>query len=132
MAEAEKKHMLKDRDMQLIMGNLLRAGVVLSMAVVFIGGLIYLMGYGKLQADYSEFVMDEAGFFSLGSIWTGMLEMNGKAIIQLGILLLIFTPISRVILAVFSFLLERDYLYVLIGLMILGIILFSLSNKLAG
>lgn len=132
MAEAEKKHMLKDRDMQLIMGNLLRAGVVLSMTVVFIGGVIYLMGYGKLQADYREFVMDEAGFFSLASIWAGMLEMNGKAIIQLGILLLIFTPISRVILAVFSFLLERDYLYVLIGLMILSIILFSLSNKLAG
>ena len=132
MAEAEKKHMLKDRDMQLIMGNLLRAGVVLSMTVVFIGGVIYLMGYGKLQADYSEFVMDEAGFFSLASIWAGMLEMNGKAIIQLGILLLIFTPISRVILAVFSFLLERDYLYVLIGLIILSIILFSLSNKLAG
>ena len=132
MAEADKKHMLKDRDMQLIMGNLLRAGVVLSMTVVFIGGLIYLMGYGKQVANYSEFVMDESGFFSLASIWTGMLEMNGKAIIQLGILLLIFTPISRVILAVFSFLLERDYLYVLIGLIILSIILFSLSNKLAG
>jgi uncharacterized membrane protein len=132
MAETQKKHMLKDRDMQLIMGNLLRVGVVLSMTVVFIGGVIYLMGYGQLKADYSEFVLDEAGFFSLASIWTGILEMNGKAIIQLGILLLIFTPISRVILAVFSFFLERDYLYVFIGLMILGIILFSLSNKLAG
>ncbi len=127
-----KKHALKERDMQLIMGNLLRVGVVLSMTVVAIGGIIYLLGFGQLKADYSEFVMDEAGFFSLASIWTGILEMNGKAIIQLGILLLIFTPISRVILAVFSFFLERDYLYVLIGLMILGIILFSLSNKLAG
>lgn len=127
-----KKPALKERDMQLIMGNLLRVGVVLSMTVVAIGGIIYLFGFGQLKADYSEFVMDEAGFFSLASIWTGILEMNGKAIIQLGILLLIFTPISRVILAVFSFFLERDYLYVLIGLMILGIILFSLSNKLAG
>lgn len=128
----QKKHLFKDRDMQLIMGNLLRAGVVLSMTVVFIGGVIYLLGFGQLKADYSEFVLDEAGFFSLASIWTGLLDLNGKAIIQLGILLLIFTPISRVILAVISFFLERDYLYVFIGLMILSIILFSLSNKLAG
>ncbi len=118
--------------MQLIMGNLLRAGVVLSMTVVFIGGVIYLFGFGNLPADYSHFVLDKAGFFSLSSIWAGILELNGKAIIQLGILLLIFTPISRVILAVFSFFLERDYLYVLIGLLILCIILFSLSNKIAG
>ena len=118
--------------MQLIMGNLLRIGVVLSMAVVFVGGVIYLWGFGQLKADYSEFVLDEAGFFSLASIWTGMMDFNGKAIIQLGIMLLIFTPISRVILAVIGFILERDYLYVLIGLLILAIILFSLSNKLAG
>jgi uncharacterized membrane protein len=132
MGAEQGKHILKDKDMQLIMGNLLRAGVVLSMTVVFIGGVIYLIGFGNLKADYSHFVLDERGFFSLGSIWTGLLQLNGKAIIQLGILLLIFTPISRVILAVVSFFLERDYLYVLIGLLILGIILFSLSNKLVG
>lgn len=132
MAAEQGKHILKDKDMQLIMGNLLRAGVVLSMTVVFIGGVIYLLGYGSLKADYSNFVLDESGFFSLSSIWTGLLQLNGKAIIQLGILLLIFTPISRVILAVISFFLERDYLYVLIGLLILGIIMFSLSNKLVG
>jgi uncharacterized membrane protein len=130
--DANKKQIFKDKDMQVIMGNLLRAGVLLSMTVVFIGGVIYLIGYGQLKTDYSHFVIDKSGFFSLSSILAGMMELNGKAIIQLGILLLIFTPISRVILAVFSFLLERDYLYVLIGLLILGIIMFSLSNKLVG
>ena len=130
--QEHKKQAFKDRDMQLIMGNLLRAGVVLSMTVVFIGGVIYLFGFGNLKADYSHFVLDEGGFFSLSAIWAGLLQLNGKAIIQLGILLLIFTPISRVILAVISFFLERDYLYVLIGLLILSIILFSLSNKIAG
>lgn len=130
--DVQQKHRTKDRDMQLIMGNLLRIGVLLSMTVVFIGGVIYLIGFGQQKADYSEFIMDDAGFFSLESIWAGILDLNGKAIIQLGILLLIFTPISRVILAVISFFIERDYLYVLIGLMILSIILFSLSNKLAG
>jgi uncharacterized membrane protein len=130
--EANKKQIFKDKDMQVIMGNLLRAGVLVSMIVVFIGGVIYLVGYGQLKVNYSHFVIDKSGFFSLSSIWSGIMDLNGKAIIQLGILLLIFTPISRVILAVFSFLLERDYLYVLIGLLILGIILFSLSNKLVG
>ncbi|WP_432708849.1 DUF1634 domain-containing protein, partial [Pedobacter sp.] len=65
-------------------------------------------------------------------IFTGLKSMDSAAIIQFGTLLLIFTPIMRVVFSVFSFLIEKDYLYVLIGLFVLCVILFSLSNKLVG
>ena len=119
------------QDTQYILGTLLRVGVILSMSVVLIGGLIYLIGYQDLKVDYSKFVPD-ANYATLEAIVVGLKVMDGKAIIQLGTILLIFTPVTRVVFSVFSFLIERDYLYVLIGLFVLGVILFSLSNKLVG
>ena len=119
------------KDIQFILGTLLRVGVILSMSVVLIGGLIYLIGYQDLKVDYSKFVPD-ANYATLEAIVVGLKVMDGKAIIQFGTILLIFTPITRVVFSVFSFLIERDYLYVLIGLFVLGVILFSLSNKLVG
>ena len=125
----EKK--LAQQDIQFILGTLLRVGVILSMSVVLIGGIIYLIGYQGLNVDYSEFVPD-AKYASLEAIVAGLKVMDGKAIIQFGTILLIFTPITRVVFSVFGFLIERDYLYVMIGLFVLAVILFSLSNKLVG
>lgn len=126
------KPLVADKDVQLILGNLLRIGVILSMSIVLIGGLLYLITNGDMLTNYSKFKAEEAGLTSIPAILSGLKDWNGKAIIQFGILLLIFTPISRVILSVFSFLLEKDYLYVAIGLLVLSIIMFSLSNKLVG
>jgi uncharacterized membrane protein len=126
------KQLVGDKDVQLILGNLLRFGVILSMVVVLIGGLVYLYSHGKSAIDYSQFKSERADLTSIQAIFSGLLSLHGKAIIQFGIVLLIFTPISRVILSVFSFLLEKDYMYVVIGLIVLSIILFSLNNKLVG
>jgi uncharacterized membrane protein len=126
------KPLVKDKDVQLILGNLLRVGVILSMSIVLVGGLLYLITNANVPTNYSKFKAEEAGLTSIPAIISGLKDLNGKAIIQFGILLLIFTPISRVIMSVFSFLLEKDYLYVAIGLLVLSIIMFSLSNKLVG
>jgi uncharacterized membrane protein len=126
------KHYLEDQDIQLILGTLLRIGVILSMAVVFIGGVLYLVNYHNDVVDYTIFKPDDNGNATIAAIFKGLKSMDSKSIIQLGILLLIFTPITRVVFSIFSFLIERDYLYVLIGLFVLCVILFSLSNKLVG
>jgi uncharacterized membrane protein len=126
------KQLVGDKDIQFILGTLLRLGVVLSMIVVLIGGVVYLQSHGNSLVDYRHFTSERADLTSIQAIFSGLLSFNGKAIIQFGIVLLIFTPISRVILSVFSFLLEKDYMYVIIGLIVLSIILFSLSNKLVG
>ncbi len=126
------KRITSDKDTQQIIGTLLRVGVLLAMVVVLVGGVIYIISDGSARADYSNFVPGNSSLTSFASIIDGLLAFDGKAIIQCGILLLIFTPISRVILSVVSFFLERDYLYVAIGLVVLTIIMFSLSNKLVG
>jgi len=130
--EKKVKTYFADKDVQYILGTLLRVGVVLSMTVVFVGGLIYLLVEHNNTADYHIFKPELAEFSSISAILSGVLSFNGKAIIQFGTLLLIFTPITRVVFSVFSFLIERDYMYVTIGLFVLSVIFFSLSNKLVG
>lgn len=123
------KYFFADRDIQVILGTLLRVGVILSMSIVFIGGLLYLLRYGGNLVNYSVFKSASTENASIGSILQGLFGFSPKAIIQFGILLLIFTPVARVVFSVFSFIIERDYLYVVIGLLVLGVILFSVSNR---
>ena len=126
------KHFLADKDVQVILGTLLRVGVISSMTVVFIGGIVYLLSNHSNLVNYREFDAGKSGMSSIISVYRGVLAGEGMAIIQFGTLLLIFTPVARVVFSVFSFLIERDYLYVAIALLVLVVILISLSNKLVG
>lgn len=128
----EGRNFFADRDVQLILGTLLRVGVISAMAVVFAGGVIYLLSNYASVVDYHVFDAHKSGLSSMAAVYKGVIEFDGRAIIQFGTLLLIFTPVARVVFSVFSFLIERDYLYVVIGLLVLVVILISLSNKLVG
>jgi uncharacterized membrane protein len=124
------RHFLADKDIQIVLGTLLRVGVVVSVSVILIGAAIYLLGKGSEKVDYAHFDSAHSDYSSILSILKGLSHFNGRAIIQCGIVLLIFTPVLRVAFSIFSFVIERDYLYVGIGLLVLFIILFSLSNTL--
>jgi uncharacterized membrane protein len=121
-----------DKDIEIILGTLLRVGVIASMGVVLIGGIVYLLINHSGIIDYSTFDAHRTKFSSIAAIFLGLGRLDSEAIIQFGVLLLIFTPILRVAFSIFGFLIERDYLYVLIGLLVLIVILFSLSNRLTG
>lgn len=127
-----EKHYFADKDIQVILGTLLRVGVIASMAIVFIGGLIYLTLYSGNTVDYKHFNPTKTEYSSILAIFKGLKTLDSLAIIQFGTLILIFTPVTRIVFSIFGFLIERDYLYVLIGIFVLCIILLSLSNKLAG
>jgi uncharacterized membrane protein len=127
-----KNSYFADKDIQVILGTLLRVGVILSMSVVFVGAVFYLLMNSSHVVNYSKFLPGNGSYSSMSQVWAGLKAHDGAAIIQMGTLLLIFTPITRVVFSVFSFLIERDYLYVVIGMFVLSVILFSLSNKLVG
>lgn len=125
------KENINDKDIQLILGTLLRAGVIISMGIVLIGGAIFLVHHQGAVIDYKVFKPELNKFSSIAAIFKGVLTFKGDAIVQFGILMLIFTPVARIVFAIFSFLIERDYLYVLIGIIILTIITISLNGGLA-
>lgn len=125
------KHYLGDKDVQVILGTLLRIGVLVSTGVVLIGGLIFLIERSGETVSFGNFKPEEAKFSSIIEIFRGLKTFDGLAIIQFGVLLLIFTPIARVVFSIFSFLLERDYMYVIIGLIVLCVIITSLYLDIA-
>jgi uncharacterized membrane protein len=117
-----------DQRIELIIGHLLRSGVLLSAAVVIFGGIVYLVRHGHSIADYRIFHGDISPLRTLPGIFHSTLEFSGRGIIQFGLLLLIATPIARVIFSAVAFAIERDYLYVAFTLAVLAVLACSLAG----
>lgn len=107
-------------------GNLLRFGVLLSAAVVLTGGIIYLIERGRMSPDCADFKLVPASLRSIRGILAEAFRFQSAGLIQLGLLLLIATPVARVVFSVYAFFRQRDYLYTVITLIVLAILLFSL------
>ncbi|OXE95391.1 Uncharacterized membrane protein [Flavobacterium johnsoniae] len=117
-----------EKDFQTIIGNLLRYGVWISLSVAFIGGIVYLMHHGSEIEDYSVFKENDRNIFEvISTVVNGAIDGRGEFLIFFGIILLFLTPVFRVLLSLFSFMLEKDYLYVVITLIVILIIITSIS-----
>ncbi len=127
----EQTKNITDKDIQSLVGNLLRAGVYISMGIVILGGIIYLFDHSSEKINYAVFDMNKVSLKTVAAIFEEVITFKGAAIVQFGLLMLIFTPIARVMMAVISFFIEKDYLYVVIGLIVLAIIMVSLSGGFA-
>ncbi len=115
-----------DQRVEEIIGNLLRAGVLLAGAVVLAGGVLYLHSYGHREAAYKIFYGEPENLRSLHAIVRGAFHGNSRAIIQFGLVLLIATPVARVIFAAAAFAMERDRRYVVVSLIVLATLMYSL------
>jgi uncharacterized membrane protein len=119
---------MDDRRLETIIGQLLRAGVLLAAATVFAGGVLYLARHHADHANYHTFIAGGANMRSLSGIVKAVAHGNSEALIQLGLLLLVLTPIARVAVALVGFLLERDRLYAVVSFIVLAILAFSLVH----
>ena len=108
-----------------LIGKLLQFGVILSSTIVFVGGIIYLTRHGRAAPQYHVFTGEPGDLRTVPGIALYALKRQGRGIIQLGLLLLIATPVARVAFSVGAFALERDRLYVVITLIVLAILLAS-------
>jgi uncharacterized membrane protein len=118
----------QEKDFQNIIGNLLRYGVWTALSVAAIGGIFYLLHHGQEIEDYSVFKENDRNIFEvIATIYHGLIQGKGDSIIFSGIILLFLTPVFRVLLSLFSFLLEKDYLYMAITTIVIGIIILSIS-----
>jgi uncharacterized membrane protein len=118
-----------DRRMDLVIGNLLRSGVLLSALVVLFGGVVYLLGHGESHTDYRVFRGEPSDLRSVGGILHDALAFNGTGIIQFGLLLLIATPVARVAFSIFGFAEEHDRLYVVVSSIVLLVLAYSLVGS---
>ncbi|HWF39356.1 MAG TPA: DUF1634 domain-containing protein [Candidatus Acidoferrales bacterium] len=116
-----------DKRIDEIIGGLLRTGVILAATVVFIGALLFLARYGSSPEHYRVFQGEPSNLRHVASIFHDAVAGDVRGIIQLGLLLLIATPVARVVFTVFAFIYERDWTYVVITLIVLTLLLYSLG-----
>lgn len=117
---------LKNTDMQWVIGFVLRAGVLTSLCIVIFGGVIYLIHEGSRVEHYDIFKGGKNSISSANSYLHNLFILNGRTIIQTGLILLIATPIIRVAFSAIVFLKEKDYLYTGITFLVLVIIFTSM------
>jgi uncharacterized membrane protein len=118
-----------DKKVEQIVGILLQLGVSVSGFVVFVGGVLYLFHFAHTPMNYRSFRGEPAELRSLLPIFSSAFHLESRGLIQFGLLLLIATPVARVMFSIAAFALERDRTYVVVTLIVLGILLYSLLGS---
>jgi len=118
-----------DQRLEMIIGYTLRLGVITAAVIVLIGGVLYLVQNGSGIPHYHTFHAAAKHSDTLSGIAQNIHAVNSCGIIQLGLLVLVATPILRVVLSVVAFALEHDVLYVVATLIVLAVLLYSLLGQ---
>ncbi len=128
MTKRTKKNNITDNYIEILLGNLLRTGVIIAGTVVIIGAIMFLIRHGKEMPDYNVFKANNINLFNLKKLFANVLLLRSSYVIELGILLLIATPVLRVIFSIIAFLYQKDYLYVIFTMIVLVILIYSLFS----
>lgn len=113
------------KDIQQLVGNTLRVGVWLSFGITVLGLLIFLVSHSGATFDPGT-LPAEPEKFSFAALKKGLTNGDALSMVAMGVLILLITPVLRVIFALYGYWLERNKLYMLISLIVLGIIASSL------
>jgi uncharacterized membrane protein len=117
-----------DQQFEIFLGHLLRTGVVIAAIIVLTGGAWFLAQSSGTRKDYRTFRGVPAELSHVPAIFHGAIMWQPLAVIQLGILVLIATPVARVLFSMLGFALERDWMYVSVTAMVLALLLYSLIS----
>jgi uncharacterized membrane protein len=116
----------RDGGVDMLLAYVLLAGVLGAAVLVFSGGVIYLYTHWHVTAGYEVFRGQPPDLRSVAGAFKSARELSGEGLIELGLLLLIATPIARVALSVILFARQRDWLYVGVTLLVLALLTYSL------
>jgi uncharacterized membrane protein len=117
-----------DQQFEIFLGKLLRTGVLIAALIVLAGGMWFLSEAHGARREYKTFRGVPAELSSLPAIVRGAIGGQALALIQLGILVLIATPVARVLFSMLGFGLERDWMYVGVTAIVLALLLYTLFN----
>ena len=115
-----------ERSIEQLIGRLLQVGVLVAAAVVVAGGTALLAQHGSAPADFHTFRGATEPLRDIGAIVRSVMQLDSRAIVQLGLVLLIATPVARVALTFVAFLFRRDRLYAALTLLVLALLIYGL------
>lgn len=123
---SENKAPFTEQQFERVIGNFLRTGVLVSAMIVLIGGTIFLSRHASEMPEHHVFHGEPREWSTLPGIFSANTLKHGQAIIMVGLLALILTPICRVALSLVAFALERDWMYVCFTAFVFALLLYSL------
>ena len=116
----------RDQKLERMVGAVLRGGVIVSALIALVGAFLYLTASGGTRVDYHVFRGEPLSLRQVSAIVADAAALHPRGIMQLGIVLLLATPLLRVVLSAVSFAIQRDALYVVVTAMVFAVLLFSL------
>jgi uncharacterized membrane protein len=117
-----------DKSVEVFLGKLLRWGVLLAALVVFVGGMWFLVESYAVEQNYRTFRGEPAELRGVPQIVHQAMALDPSGLIQFGLLLLIATPVARVLFSVLGFALEHDWMYVVLTLLVLALLVYTLTS----
>ncbi len=124
----KKPPVITDQMLDQIVGNLLRIGVIVASVVVAIGAAVFFAKHGASHEHYHVFRSEPGPLRNVIGVVKDSLTFSGRGIMQLGLLLMIATPIMRVIFTLGSFIVLKDKAYIVITIIVLTVLLISLTG----
>lgn len=117
-----------DEQMRNVLGTLLRVGVLTSASVVILGAILFFIQHPGETIDFKIFKSEPARLRHVHTILIEAMQLKSRSVIQFGLLLLIATPVARVLFSLIGFIIERDKIYIFITSIVLVILCCSLFS----
>ena len=114
-----------------ILSRVLRYGVLLAAAILVFGFILLASAYGSNSTSgYLRYVPNQVphsdSFVGVSALPQGIASLDPYSIIELGVIVLLATPVSRVFFSILLFAAERDRTYVKITVVVFILLLFSM------
>jgi uncharacterized membrane protein len=118
-----------DERLDKVVGIVLRTGVLLAAALVLISGIAFVASHRQAAPDHRKFHAGPSQLASISGVLHGAMTLDPLYVIQLGLLILIATPIVRVMTCAVGFALERDWTYAIVSLIVLTFLIGSIVGS---
>jgi uncharacterized membrane protein len=108
-----------------LIGRILRIGVSMAATVALVGMVLLLVGDDGSTPDYALFRGESPDLRTVTGIVNDAAQGSPRGLIQLGVLILIATPIIRVACSIVGFARDRDWVYVFITVWVFALLGYS-------
>lgn len=119
---------IDDQQIKTGISMILSTGVRVSALITAVGALLYLAGAATAAVDYSKYSPNSTPYTDFQNILNGLKMGDSAAIIQLGIVVLLLTPLMRVIYCCFEFSKRQDWQYSIMTALVLAVLTYSLMQ----
>lgn len=124
--EQTNEESANDEKMAGVISMLLISGLVCSLVLVTVSAVIFIAGNAHMTTNYKVFTGEPADLRAIDAVIRDAFKGNLRAVMQLGVVVLIGTPVARVAFSVLTFALEKDFKYVVFSSLVLAGLLYSL------